>query len=179
MKKMYLVVITVVLLFGAVDAERRAAQIFLHALPACLLQTTCLHRNRSPPTLTSEVFPTATLDVTPLYPEPPIYPGAQNVQTSIPPEDPSAISAKVITFETTDLPEDVQSFYGKVLQNQGWHFKGNGDDGYLYGYNDAHSPNPSQEPDPGPPFVTIETKALSSTDGISRVSLTITVWMGM
>src|SRR4051794_18246177 len=51
---------------------------------------------------------------------PPIYPGAQQVQTQILSTYAGPYNDKHISFQTTDRPEDVLAFYRTTLSKDGW-----------------------------------------------------------
>ena len=51
------------------------------------------------------------------YPQPPLYPGAQNARTV---EDQEFHQERITTFQTTDSPQAILAFYQNALLNQGW-----------------------------------------------------------
>jgi hypothetical protein len=51
------------------------------------------------------------------YPQPPMYPSAQQVRTV---EDQQYHQERITTFQTTDSPSVVLAFYENALLNQGW-----------------------------------------------------------
>lgn len=66
----------------------------------------------------------------PKYPTPPVYPNAMNIMNK---EELGGL-IRITSFQTTDTPEEVQSFYDAILIEHGWEFDGKFPNGVSYKY---------------------------------------------
>jgi hypothetical protein len=90
------------------NKEQRYLTCFI-CLVAMLLVVACTSTGTPP----KPVPPTAL--------EPPVYPNAINVQAREV-DSGEAVPAQDITFETSDSPQQVMSFYKDILGRDGWEF---------------------------------------------------------
>jgi hypothetical protein len=92
------------------------------------------------------------------YPQPPIYPGAQQVRMV---EDQEFHQERITTFQTTDPPQAVLTFYKNALLNQGWEMDEDCANCVVFKYWNGHD---------NPPF-TFTVFILSVQDGYTQVKL--------